>query len=153
MDDAIRAILKDGGNGDAEWSIERVIRVGDKATGTTALSDLYKEIGQQRGDIHLDSLWQSLGIVHRYDTIHFDDSAPWAAIRASITAPDAALICLHGRSYSPGMNSKSNKRNSGWRLCGAGMAMARWAGGVAAGGGRRRVPGDPGQRIARGDRA
>ncbi len=86
VDDAIRAILKAGGNGGADWSIERVIKVGDKATGTTALKDLYAELGLQRGDIHLDSLWQALGVVYRHGALYFDDSAPWAAYRASITA-------------------------------------------------------------------
>jgi predicted metalloprotease with PDZ domain len=86
VDDAIRAILKAGGNGDASWSIERVIRVGDTATGTTVLKDLYGEIGLHRGDIQLGSLWQALGVVYRHGGVRFDDSAPWAAFRASITA-------------------------------------------------------------------
>ncbi len=62
VDDAIRAILNAGGNGDANWSIERIIRVGDKATGTTVLKE-YTELGTDRGDIHLDSLWQTLGVI------------------------------------------------------------------------------------------
>jgi predicted metalloprotease with PDZ domain len=86
VDDAIRAILKAGGNGGADWSIERVIHVGDKATGTQALKELYEELGLHRGDIHLDSLWQSLGVVYRHGAARFDDSAPWAAVRGSITA-------------------------------------------------------------------
>jgi predicted metalloprotease with PDZ domain len=86
VDDAIRAILNAGGNGDADWSIERVIRVGDKATGTTVLKELYAELGTERGDIHLDSLWQALGVIYRHGGVRFDDSAPWAAFRASITA-------------------------------------------------------------------
>ena len=86
VEDSIRAILKAGGNGGASWSIERVIRVGDKATGTAALKDIYDEIGRHRGDIHLDSLWQALGVVYRHGAVRFDDSAPWAAFRAAITA-------------------------------------------------------------------
>jgi len=92
IDDAIRAILKAGGNGDANWSIEQVIRVGDKATGTTVLKDLYSELGLQRGDIHLGSLWQALGVVYRHRAVRFDDSAPWAAVRASITAQQGRRI-------------------------------------------------------------
>jgi predicted metalloprotease with PDZ domain len=86
VDDAIRAILKAGGNGGASWSIERIIRVGDKATGTTVLKELYTELGLHRGDIRLDSLWQALGVVYRRGAVRFDDSAPWAAFRAAITA-------------------------------------------------------------------
>jgi predicted metalloprotease with PDZ domain len=86
VDDAIRAILDAGGNGDADWSIERIIRVGDKATRTTVLKELYAQLGTERGDIRLDSLWKSLGVVYRHRSVRFDDSAPWAPFRASITA-------------------------------------------------------------------
>lgn len=86
VDDAIRAILKAGGNGGVDWSIDRVIKVGDKATGTKVLKQLYNELGVNRGDIDLDSLWRSLGVIYKHGTVHFDDSAPWAAFRAAITA-------------------------------------------------------------------
>jgi hypothetical protein len=86
VDDAIRAILNEGGDGGANWSIQQVIRAGDKATGTTVLKDLYDELGLHRGDIHLDNLWRALGVVYKNGRVRFDDSAPWAAIRASITA-------------------------------------------------------------------
>jgi hypothetical protein len=62
-----------------------VIQVGDKATGTQVLKELYEELGLHRGDIHLDYLWESLGVVYRHGAVRFDDSATWAAIRASIT--------------------------------------------------------------------
>jgi predicted metalloprotease with PDZ domain len=87
LDDAIRAILKAGGNGGVDWSIDRVIRVGDKATETTVLKELYEEIGVNRGDIDLDSLWKLLGVVYKNDSVQFDDSAPRAAVRKAITAP------------------------------------------------------------------
>jgi predicted metalloprotease with PDZ domain len=86
LEDVIRAILKAGGNGGADWTIDRVIRVGDKATGTTALKELYEEIGVNRGDIDLDSLWKSLGVVYKNGSVQFDDSAPWASVRKAITA-------------------------------------------------------------------
>jgi hypothetical protein len=62
------------------------MKVGDKATGTKVLKELYNEMGVNRGDIDLDSLWKSLGVVYKRGTVHFDDSAPWAATRAAITA-------------------------------------------------------------------
>jgi len=85
VDDAIRAILREGGNGDAVWSIDGVIAAGDKATGTLVLKELYNELGLARGDIHLDNLWLDLGVKYDNRAVRFDDSAPWAAIRASIT--------------------------------------------------------------------
>jgi predicted metalloprotease with PDZ domain len=86
VDDAIRAILREGGNGDAVWSIDRVIAAADKATGTLVLQELYNELALNRGDIHLDNLWLDLGVKYNNRVLRFDDSAPWAAIRNSITA-------------------------------------------------------------------
>lgn len=90
IDDAIRAILREGGNGDAVWSIDRVIAAGDKATGTLVLKELYDELGLNRGEIHLDHLWLDLGVKYDNRAVRFDDSAPWAAIRNSITAQTLA---------------------------------------------------------------
>jgi hypothetical protein len=88
LDDAIRAILAAGGNGGAEWPVDRVLAVGDKATGTTALSDWYQKLGPQPAPIDLRELWRKLGIERsRGRGIRFDDTAPWAAYRAAITAP------------------------------------------------------------------
>ncbi|HEY3912892.1 MAG TPA: hypothetical protein VGN61_00280 [Verrucomicrobiae bacterium] len=86
VDDAIRAILNKGGDGGATWTIKQVIRAGDKATGTTVLAELYDELGLHPGSIHLDNLWTALGVVYNNGRVRFDDSAPWAAARAAITA-------------------------------------------------------------------
>jgi hypothetical protein len=86
VDDAIRAILKAGGNGGADWTLERVLKVADKATGTTVLKDLYDQLGTKPGTIDLAALWKQLGVSEQHHRILFDDSAPLAAIRASITA-------------------------------------------------------------------
>jgi len=87
LDDAIRAILAAGGNGGAEWPIERVFAVGDAATGTTALKDWYEQLGQKPGHVDLNDLWRKLGLREVGDQIQFDDAAPWAKYRAAITAP------------------------------------------------------------------
>jgi len=87
VDDAIRAILAAGGNGGVDWPLSRVLETGDKATGTTVLSDLYAELGQQRGNVDLRSLWKKLGVRRSRRKVQFDDSAPWAKYREAITAP------------------------------------------------------------------
>jgi hypothetical protein len=87
LNDAIRAILAEGGNGGTEWPIERVLDVGDGATGTTVLKDLYEELGTKRGDVDLDELWKKLGVRESGRRIIFDDHAPWAKYREAITAP------------------------------------------------------------------
>jgi hypothetical protein len=85
VDDAIRAILKVGGNGSAEWTLDRVLSVGDKATGTTVLKDLYDESGPKPDEVDLDELWQRLGIHYKNGAVTFDDSAPDARIRSALT--------------------------------------------------------------------
>jgi hypothetical protein len=86
VDDAIRAILAQGGDGDAEWPLERVLEAGDKATGTTVLKDLYEQLGTKPGNVDLDELWKKLGVRESGRTIVFDDTAPWAKYRTAITA-------------------------------------------------------------------
>jgi hypothetical protein len=86
VDDVIQAILKAGGNGGANWSLERVLKMGRKATGTNVLKDLYDQLGPQPGQVDLDALWKRLGVIYRHGAIRFDDSAPLAKIRDSITA-------------------------------------------------------------------
>jgi hypothetical protein len=86
VDDAIRAILDAGGDGGANWSLEQVLKAGDKATGTTVLKDLHDELGAQPGHVDLDALWKKLGINDEGGIVTFDDTAPGAKIRAAITA-------------------------------------------------------------------
>jgi hypothetical protein len=86
VDDAIRAILDAGGNGDANWTLERVLSVGDQATKTTVLKDLYDESGPKPGVVDLDALWKKLGVKYSKGIIAFDNSAPLANVRISITS-------------------------------------------------------------------
>lgn len=86
VDDAIRAILDAGGDGGAIWSLARVLKTGDKATGTTVLKDLHDELGLKPGHVDLDALWKDLGVRYDSGVITFDETAPWAKIRAAITA-------------------------------------------------------------------
>jgi hypothetical protein len=86
VDDVIRSILDAGGDGDANWSLERVLKAGEKATGTTVLKDLHDELGDKPGNVDLDALWKKLGVRYDRGLITFDDTAPGAKIRAAITA-------------------------------------------------------------------
>ena len=86
VDDAIRAVLAAGGNGGASWTLDQVLTTGDQATGTTVLADLHDELGPKPGNVDLDALWKQLGIKYHSGRVSFDDIAPWAKIRQSITA-------------------------------------------------------------------
>jgi hypothetical protein len=85
LQDAMRAIVAAGGTIVHEWPIEKVLQVGDDATGSTVLADLYKRMKDAPVDIDLDDLWRKLGIQVKNGEVTFDDNAPLAKIRKAIT--------------------------------------------------------------------
>ena len=89
LQQALRGIVEAGGNMEQVWPVERIFKVGDDATGTNVLSDLYEKMRAQPYAPDLDALWRELGIVVRGGRVTFDDSAPLAAIRQAITAEPA----------------------------------------------------------------
>ncbi|MGH6748781.1 MAG: hypothetical protein ACRECI_05630 [Methyloceanibacter sp.] len=92
LQQALRGILDAGGDHEKDWNdwpIERIFSVGDKATGTTVLSDLYKVMGAKPNAPDLDALWRELGVSVQEGKVVFDDNAPLASIRRAITATPA----------------------------------------------------------------
>jgi hypothetical protein len=87
LQQALRGILAAGGTIDQPWPIERVLREGDRATGTTVLAGLYAKMRDQPYAPDLDALWRDLGVSERRGSVALDDNAPLAAIRRAITAP------------------------------------------------------------------
>jgi predicted metalloprotease with PDZ domain len=85
--DAMRAVLRASGGVAFEMPIERVLKVGDGATGTTVLQDLYAQMKDQPVSPDLPALWKQLGIRERGDSVEFQDDAPLAATRKAIMAP------------------------------------------------------------------
>jgi hypothetical protein len=83
---ALRAILKETGGYRAERDIDDVLRIGDAATGTQVLQDLYRQTKTTALSPDLDLLWTRLGIPMDPKSQPFDDRAPLAAIRVAITA-------------------------------------------------------------------
>jgi hypothetical protein len=65
--------------------INEIFRIGDRATHTTVLTDLYARMKDSPNAPDLDALWQRLGVRDDKGRIEFDDRAPLAAIRADIT--------------------------------------------------------------------
>ena len=49
LQDAMRGILEAGGNITEDWTVERVAEVGDRATGTTVIADLYRQMKATAG--------------------------------------------------------------------------------------------------------
>ena len=82
---ALRAILKDTGGYGFERDIVEVLRVGDAATGTHVLYDLYSRSRREAQAPDLSLMWTLLGVPENPATEGFDDRAPLAAVRIAIT--------------------------------------------------------------------
>ena len=86
--DALRAVNRESGGNTADWSPEQMMAVGDKATGTTALSKLYEKFSSQAFDGSLADLFERLGVAtNPSGGIRFDQGAELAALTRLITLP------------------------------------------------------------------
>ena len=87
LDDALRAVLAEGGNISVSWPIERVLEVGDRATGVSVLRELYDRMAPRAEKVDLDGMWKKLGVARQGDKVTFDDRAPLAKLRLAMTNP------------------------------------------------------------------
>ncbi len=86
LDDALRGILRAGGDDAARWTMDYAFEQGDRATGVPVLHELYAKMAFAPLPVELDAIWKKLGVsIHGRDVI-FDDSAPMADIRRAMTA-------------------------------------------------------------------
>ncbi len=90
IDDAFHAVLDAGGDGSVHWPLAKVVEIADRGTGTNVLKKLHEEMGEKPEVVDLDALWARLGVVHKGDHITFDDTAPLADIRRSMTSKQTA---------------------------------------------------------------
>jgi predicted metalloprotease with PDZ domain len=97
LDDALRGINAAGGSIFVRWPLRRALDAGDRATGTHVLRDLYGKMGEAPMKVDLDDLWRRLGVVADGRDVRFDDRAPLAAVRRSITARPAPGRAAGGR--------------------------------------------------------
>ncbi len=87
LDDALRAVLAEGGNISVSWPLERVLEVGDRATGVPVLRELYDRMATRPGKVDLEAVWKKLGVARQGDKVTFDDQAPLAKLRLAMTNP------------------------------------------------------------------
>jgi hypothetical protein len=83
-DDVLRAVLAAGGDGSQMWKVERILALGDRATGTSVVSRVYDRLARRRFSVDLADLRARLGVDRP------GDPAPLAAVRRAITARSAA---------------------------------------------------------------
>lgn len=87
LQDSLRAILNHGGVITQDWDIERAFAIGDRATGTDVLQNLYQEMRDKPAPVDLEQLWQKLGVALKNGEVVFNDRAVDAAIRRAIVSP------------------------------------------------------------------
>jgi hypothetical protein len=85
LDDALRGILRAGGNVNVTWPIEKALSEGDKAAGVPVLSELYAKMGTRAYAVDVRSLLARLGVSGGRSHVTYDDAAPLAAIRRGIS--------------------------------------------------------------------
>ena len=90
LQDALRGILESGGDIRRDWELERALGVGDRATGTHVLMNLYMQMRDRPVETNLDALWKQLGVSVEDGVAHFQDDAELSSIRRSIVAKTPA---------------------------------------------------------------
>jgi hypothetical protein len=89
LDDVLRAIAAEGGIGSATWPEATIFRRGDAAIGMPVLEKLHERLAAHSETTDLPALWQQLGVSRKGRVVVFDDKAPLAAIRRSLTSGKA----------------------------------------------------------------
>lgn len=85
LQDALRAIVAAGGTIDKEWPLNRILSLGDEATGTRVLSEMYAKWSVTPVQVDLPMLWNQLGVQLANENVTFASSALLAEVRQSIT--------------------------------------------------------------------
>jgi hypothetical protein len=83
-------------------SIDEVLAIGDQATRTHVLTDLYGTLKNSPAAPDLDALWNRLGVHGDGDSLTFDAHAQWAPIRTALTAPTRLARTPSARSTTGG---------------------------------------------------
>jgi hypothetical protein len=84
LDDALRGIVRAGGNVTVSWDLPRTFAEGDRATEVPVLSELYGRMGKQPMASNATALLASLGVSGDRSAVVLDDAAPLSAIRRGI---------------------------------------------------------------------
>jgi hypothetical protein len=85
LEDALRAVVAQGGAIDKAWDLPRALAIGDHATGTQVLTRMYAEWKDKAVPVDLPRLWEDLGIRSGPGGIEFVSTAPLAGMREAIT--------------------------------------------------------------------
>jgi len=92
LQDALRAVNRESGGNGTYWPMEKLVGVGDAATGTDVLATLYAQMKDSPVAPDLDALFARLGVALKDNEVVFDDQAPLAHIRRKLTQPPAQVL-------------------------------------------------------------
>ena len=96
LQDALRAVQREGGNLSRVWSLERTLSIADRGTGKAVLRGFYQSLGTRAVSPDLGLLWRELGVRVERGVVTLDDAAPLGSIRHAIThAPSDPLLITH----------------------------------------------------------
>lgn len=84
LDDALKAIVAEGGLIKEFWNFDRVLAVADQAIGSPVLRPLYERYGRRSERVNIDALFRELGVNLRGGGVRYDDSAPLARYREAL---------------------------------------------------------------------
>ena len=85
LQEALRAIVEQGGTIDHNWPLDRALEAGDKATGTQVLTEMYAKWKAAPVEVDLPQLWDELGISSAGSDVELLPKAKLAATRDAIT--------------------------------------------------------------------
>jgi predicted metalloprotease with PDZ domain len=88
---ALRAINRASGGNGAEWTIDRFIEVGDRATGTDVLARIYARMREEPATVDLNAFFASLGVTVSGGIVQLDEEARLADIRRALMEPPAPV--------------------------------------------------------------
>jgi len=89
LDDALRGMLREGGDVRAGWTLEQALSAADRGVGEglNVLSRLHAAQGTTPVSVDLGALFRRLGVSQAGGRVLYDDAAPLASIRRSLSAP------------------------------------------------------------------
>jgi len=90
LQDALRGILEAGGDIREDWELQKALEIGDRATGTHVLMNLYGSMKDKPVEVDLDALWKQLGVTVEDGKVVLVDDRALAGVRRAITARRAS---------------------------------------------------------------
>ena len=88
LDDALRGMLREGGDVRAGWTLEQALSAADRGVGEglNVLSRLHAAQGTTPASVDLDALFRRLGVSRAGGRVLYDDAAPLASIRRALSS-------------------------------------------------------------------